>query len=110
MEQAGHQVLDLRSEAEAVSRHRHGRKWKRADLLAEIERLNRIVTALQEDRARLLREVAAPGAEDETVYVPVIKLDHTPAVPLITPDGKRTTVHTGPHQRVRQSPKWARDS
>ena len=89
-----------------MSRHRHGRKWRRKDLLAEIERLNRIVAALQEDRARMLREVAAPGSEDETVYVPVVKLDHTPAVPLITPDGRRATVRTGPHKR----PKWARDT
>jgi hypothetical protein len=95
-----------------MSRHRHGRKWKRSerrwrrkDLLAEIERLNRIVAALQEDRARLLREVAAPGSDDETVFIPVPKFDHTPAVPLITPDGVRTVVRTGRQRR----PKWAQD-
>lgn len=87
-----------------MSRHRSGRKWKRRDLLAEIDRLNGIVATLQADRARMLRDIAAPGSEDETVYVPLVKLMHTDGVPLITPDGERTTVRTG----ARKRPRWAR--
>lgn len=88
-----------------MSRHRTGRKWRRKDLLAEIDRLNGVVSALQADRAALLRHISAPGSDDETVYMPVPKFDHTPAVPLITPDGRRTTVRTGAQRR----PRWAQD-
>lgn len=88
-----------------MSRHRSGRKWRRRDLLAEIARLNGIVATLQADRARMLREVASPGSEDETMYVPMVKLVHTDGVKLITPDGKATTARTG----ARPRPSWARE-
>lgn len=100
-----------------MSRHRRAKKgpsrWRRCDLLAEIARLNTIVAALQEDRAHLLREVAAPGSSEPTALIvelrPVSRtaeLPLTDEVPVITPDGARITASTGPRRR----PSWAHDT
>lgn len=86
------------------ARHKRGgprRRQRRRDLLAEIERLRRLLAEEREHAALLRREIEAPGSEDQTVYMPRVKLEHTPSVPLITPDGKRTRARTGPS--------WARD-
>lgn len=88
---------------------RRDRRWRRKDLLAEVERLSRLLAAEREASAALRREVAAPGSEDETVYMPKIKLEHTPSVPLIMPSGERTTVNTGAQRGARHVPSWARE-
>ena len=87
-----------------MSRHRRsGRRLRRKDLLAEIERLSLLLREARQEASSLRREVAAPGSEDDTVFIPAIKLWQTEDVPLITPDGRRTTVRTG-----RTPPSWAR--
>lgn len=73
----------------------------------QISRLSQLLSGERSSDPDLPREVEVPGSEEDTVFIPKIKIGHTENVLLITPDGKRTTVRTGPQASTRHTPAWA---